>query len=90
MANESFQMSPLASGLRGLVFLYRAAVSPYLPLSCRFYPSCSEYALDALKEHGGLIGAAYAIGRVLRCQPWGGQGLDPVKKRCGSKRKENS
>ena len=83
-------MSPLALGFRGLVFLYRAAVSPYLPPSCRFYPSCSEYALDALKEHGGLTGAAYAIGRVFRCQPWGGQGLDPVKKRRGRKRKESS
>ena len=90
MANESFQMSPLALVLRGLVFFYRAAVSPYLPPSCRFYPSCSEYALDALEEHGGLIGAAYAIGRVFRCQPWGGQGLDPVQKRRGRKRKKSS
>ena len=90
MPNESFQMSPLALGLRGLVLFYRAMVSPYLPPSCRFYPSCSEYALDALEEHGGLIGTAYVIGRVFRCQPWGGEGLDPVKKRHGRDRKKSA
>ena len=90
MANESFQMSPLALGLRGLVLCYRATISPYLPPSCRFYPTCSEYALDALEEHGGLIGTAYAIGRVVRCQPWGGEGLDPVKKRHGSDQKKST
>ncbi len=74
-------MSPLASGLRGLVIVYRLTVSPYLPASCRFYPSCSKYALEALAEHGAIQGMVYIIKRIARCQPWGGAGFDPVKKR---------
>jgi putative membrane protein insertion efficiency factor len=79
-------MSPLALGLRGLVILYRVIVSPYLPPSCRFYPSCSEYALEALAEHGAILGVVYTIKRLTRCQPWGGEGFDPVEKRCRSNR----
>jgi putative membrane protein insertion efficiency factor len=74
-------MSPLASGLRGLVIVYRLTVSPYLPASCRFYPSCSKYALEALAEHGAIQGMVYIIKRIARCQPWGGAGFDTVKKR---------
>ena len=77
-------MSPLALGLRGLVVLYRLIVSPYLPPSCRFYPSCSKYALEALAEHGAILGAVYTIKRLARCQPWGGEGFDPVEKRLRS------
>ena len=77
-------MSPLASGLRGLVTVYRLAISPYLPASCRFYPSCSKYALEALAEHGAILGMVYTIKRIARCQPWGGAGFDPVKKGNGS------
>ena len=77
-------MSPLASGLRGLVTVYRLTVSPYLPASCRFYPSCSKYALEALAEHGAILGMVYTIKRIARCQPWGSGGFDPVKKRNGS------
>ena len=73
-------MSPLTLGLRGLVGLYRATVRPYLPPSCRFYPSCSQYAMEALAEHGAVLGVVYTVRRVLRCQPWGGEGYDPVKK----------
>ena len=80
-ANESFQMSPLARGLRGLVVFYRLTVAPYLPPSCRFYPSCSEYALEALTEHGAVLGSVYTVRRILRCHPWGGEGFDPIKKR---------
>ena len=74
-------MSPLASGLRGLVTVYRLTVSPYLPSSCRFYPSCSKYALEAIAEHGAILGMVYTIKRIARCQPWRGAGFDPVKKR---------
>ena len=77
-------MSPLALGLRGLVTVYRLTVSPYLPSSCRFYPSCSKYALEALTEHGAILGMVYTIKRISRCQPWGGAGFDAVKKRNGS------
>ncbi|GIS66021.1 MAG: hypothetical protein CM1200mP4_3690 [Rhodospirillaceae bacterium] len=57
-------MSPLASGLRGLVTVYRLHI-PYLPASCRFYPSCSKYALEALAEHGAILGMVYTIKRIL-------------------------
>ena len=73
-------MSPLALCLRGLVVLYRIIVSPYMPPSCRFYPSCSKYALEALTEHGAIMGVVYTIRRLARCQPWGGEGFDPVVK----------
>ncbi|MEE2694228.1 MAG: membrane protein insertion efficiency factor YidD [Pseudomonadota bacterium] len=77
-------MSPLAMGLRGLVILYRLLVSPYLPPSCRFYPSCSAYALEALAEHGAILGVVYTLKRLAKCQPWGGAGFDPVRKRSSS------
>ena len=73
-------MSPLALCLRGLVVLYRIIVSPYMPPSCRFYPSCSKYALEALTEHGAIMGVVYTIRRLARCQPWGGEGFGPVVK----------
>jgi len=53
-------------------------ISQYLPPRCRFYPSCSAYALDALAEHGAARGAWLAIRRVGRCHPWHDGGLDPV------------
>lgn len=60
---------------------YKRCVSPLLPPSCRFTPSCSTYALQALRKHGPLAGTALAIWRVLRCNPWGGSGYDPVSER---------
>lgn len=60
------------------VHLYRLFVSPVLPASCRFHPSCSAYALEALALHGPLRGSWLALRRILRCHPWGGQGHDPV------------
>ena len=60
------------------VHVYRYAISPLLPPSCRFYPSCSSYALEALQRHGPLAGGWLAIGRVCRCHPWNDGGLDPV------------
>lgn len=62
-----------------LVFqAYRLFLSPVLPVSCRFVPTCSEYALDALDRHGPAVGLGLAVWRILRCQPWGGCGHDPV------------
>lgn len=57
---------------------YQTAISPYTPPSCRFTPTCSEYARQALIKHGPVKGLALAIWRVLRCNPWGGAGYDPV------------
>lgn len=71
-------MTPLARGLAAAVRVYRLALRPLLPASCRYTPSCSEYALESLTRHGALRGFFLIIGRVLRCQPWGGFGYDPV------------
>ena len=68
----------LAALLRLPVHVYRLAVSPYLPMSCRFHPTCSGYALEALRVHGPFRGGRLVVGRLLRCHPWGGQGYDPV------------
>jgi putative membrane protein insertion efficiency factor len=56
-------------------------ISPLLPPSCRFAPSCSEYALEALAKHGAIAGTRLTIRRVARCHPWGGHGYDPVPER---------
>jgi len=58
--------------------LYQIVLSPILPSSCRYTPSCSHYSLEALKKHGLLKGSWLAIKRILSCNPWGGKGYDPV------------
>ncbi|MBI5246531.1 MAG: membrane protein insertion efficiency factor YidD [Elusimicrobia bacterium] len=58
--------------------LYRAAVRPWLPAACRFYPSCGDYARDAVAAHGAAAGLVLAARRVLRCQPLHPGGHDPV------------
>ena len=68
----------LAWPLIGLVKFYRVAISPWLGGNCRFQPTCSEYAIDALREHGVLRGSWLAAKRIGRCHPWGGSGYDPV------------
>jgi uncharacterized protein len=64
--------------LRGLVLVYRYLVSPFMPHGCRYAPSCSAYALEALERHGAVRGGWLAARRLLRCHPWGGSGYDPV------------
>lgn len=64
--------------LRLLVRGYRFFVSPLLPPSCRFHPSCSEYAEEALRRHGALRGSWLSVRRVCRCGPWSRGGHDPV------------
>jgi hypothetical protein len=68
----------LTRALVELVRLYQRLVSPLFPASCRYYPSCSEYAVLALSQHGLLRGLALAAARVLRCNPWARGGVDPV------------
>jgi uncharacterized protein len=61
--------------------IYQWIISPALPKTCRYYPSCSEYALEALKVHGPLKGLIMGTKRILSCHPWGGHGHDPVPPR---------
>ncbi len=70
--------TPLRLLLLGLVMAYRAVISPILPPTCRFHPSCSAYALESLHTHGAGKGAVLAAWRLLRCHPWNAGGLDPV------------
>lgn len=76
----------LAEGLSGFtawlltlpILFYQAAISPHLPPSCRYTPTCSQYAVEAIRRHGPLRGLWLAIKRIMRCHPWGGSGYDPV------------
>ncbi|PRI15214.1 membrane protein insertion efficiency factor YidD [Mycobacterium shigaense] len=74
---------------RGLVFviqLYRHMVSPLRPATCRFIPTCSQYAVDALTEYGLIRGSWLAIARLVRCGPWHRGGWDPIPERPGTHR----
>jgi putative membrane protein insertion efficiency factor len=71
-------LNPLVLLLRGLIHLYRLLVSPVLGPCCRFAPSCSAYALEAVERHGALRGGWLALRRLLRCHPWAAWGYDPV------------
>lgn len=68
----------IAKLLRLVVRGYRLLLSPMLPPACRFYPCCSEYAEQALREHGAWRGSWLTAGRILRCGPWHHGGYDPV------------
>jgi putative membrane protein insertion efficiency factor len=61
------------------VRLYQRAISPVLPARCKYYPSCSEYAVEAIRCYGFLRGAVLAAWRLLRCNPWSHGGVDPVE-----------
>ena len=62
----------------GLIKFYQACLSPLIPSSCRFYPSCSAYAYEAVERWGAWRGSRLALGRLMRCRPFGGHGIDPV------------
>ena len=70
--------SPAASGIVMVLALYRRVISPLLGERCRFYPSCSAYALEAVREHGAIRGSWLAGRRLSRCHPFHPGGLDPV------------
>ena len=71
-------MSPLARVFALPVRAYRLLLSPWVGHGCRFQPTCSAYALEALEKHGAFRGSWLALRRILRCHPWGGEGYDPV------------
>ena len=64
--------------LLAFIRFYRAAISPYTPPSCRFTPTCSQYALEAVEKYGALKGGFLALKRILRCHPFSKGGYDPV------------
>ncbi len=70
--------SPLAWLPVMVVKAYQLVLSPWLPKSCRFTPSCSQYMLEALAKYGAFKGLAKGLYRILRCNPWGGSGHDPI------------
>jgi hypothetical protein len=61
-----------------LVLLYRISLGPFMGGRCRFTPTCSQYALDAINKYGAMSGAWRAAKRIARCHPWGGRGYDPA------------
>jgi uncharacterized protein len=61
-----------------LLRFYRLAVSPFLGRNCRFHPSCSAYAIEAVERHGAVKGGWLGLRRILRCHPWNPGGYDPV------------
>ena len=72
----------LAWPLLGLVWIYRYAISPLVGANCRYQPTCSEYAAEALRTYGAFRGGWLAVKRISRSHPWGGSGYDPVPDDC--------
>lgn len=68
----------LSKILVGFVRVYQMALRPAMPSACRYAPSCSEYAIEALKKYGAFKGTWLAVKRISRCHPWGRSGYDPV------------
>jgi putative membrane protein insertion efficiency factor len=62
----------------GMIKIYQLVISPWMGPSCRYTPTCSQYAIEAIKKYGILKGGWLAAKRILRCNPWGGHGHDPV------------
>jgi putative membrane protein insertion efficiency factor len=71
-------MGIVAKTLRGAIRLYQLFLSHFSAGSCRYLPSCSEYAMEAVEIHGAVRGGWLGFVRILRCNPWGGAGYDPV------------
>ncbi len=80
----------LATGILLLpIRFYQLSISPLFPPSCRFTPTCSQYAIEAIRLHGPVRGLLLATRRLLRCHPWGGSGYDPVPQPGEQKKTKN-
>ncbi|MDP4278129.1 MAG: membrane protein insertion efficiency factor YidD [Bacteroidota bacterium] len=83
MANPNFRPDRLLKKAVELIFVglirfYQLAISPMTHASCRYTPTCSQYAVEAIRKYGPIKGGWLAIKRIARCHPWGGHGYDPV------------
>ena len=78
--------NPIARGAVAAIQLYRAMISPYRPPACRFMPTCSQYAVEALQAHGLWRGGWLAMVRLAKCGPWHRGGWDPIPERRDTKR----
>lgn len=74
--------------LKSLVWFYQWTLGTVLPNSCRFYPTCSHYAIEALEKHGAGYGSLLALRRILRCHPFSAGGYDPVPEKSATKRSQ--
>ncbi len=71
-------MNIVARLLVGVVKAYQLILSPMLGQQCRFYPTCSQYAIEAIRKHGAFLGTYFTVRRLLRCHPWHAGGHDPI------------
>lgn len=72
------KFKPLSWIMLALIAFYRSCISPLLPPACRYTPTCSQYAQEAIRKYGPFRGGWLALKRILRCHPFGGSGYDPV------------
>lgn len=68
----------MARILISMIKAYQVFLSPFFGQQCRFYPTCSQYALETINKHGAIVGSYYAVRRLLRCHPWHAGGHDPI------------
>jgi putative membrane protein insertion efficiency factor len=68
----------MARILMNMIKIYQLCLSPFFGQQCRFYPTCSQYAIEVINKHGAFIGSYYTIRRLLRCHPWHVGGHDPI------------
>lgn len=74
-------LQPTCWVLRAAIRVYQATLSPHVPSQCPFHPTCSQYGLESLRQHGTLVGGLLTTWRLLRCHPWTAGGDDPVRTR---------
>ena len=71
-------MNIMARILMWMITAYQVILSPFFGQQCRFYPTCSQYALEAINRHGAIVGSYYTMRRLMRCHPWHAGGHDPI------------
>ncbi len=78
MYKDSYMTWILQKLFLGIIWVYQHLISPITPASCRYTPTCSNYAIEAIKKYGPFKGGWMGLKRIGRCHPWGGSGYDPV------------